>query len=70
MRKTQKTSAVKVLIADELSPAAVDIFKERGIEVDIKPGMKPEELLTVCDQYDGIAVRSATKITAKVVETA
>jgi D-3-phosphoglycerate dehydrogenase len=70
MRKTQKTSAVKVLIADELSPAAVDIFKERGIEVDLKPGMKPEELLTVCDQYDGIAVRSATKITAKVVETA
>ncbi len=54
----------KVLIADKLSPAAVAIFKERGVEADVLPGMSKEELLKVVDQYDGIAIRSATKITA------
>ena len=53
----------KVLIADKLSPAAVAIFKERGVDIDNKPGMTKEELLAVVDQYDGIAIRSATKIT-------
>jgi D-3-phosphoglycerate dehydrogenase len=60
----------KVLIADKLSPAAVAIFKERGIEIDNKPGMTKEELLAVVDQYDGIAIRSATKITADVIKAA
>ena len=60
----------KVLIADKLSPAAVAIFKERGVEIDNKPGMTKEELLAVVDQYDGIAIRSATKITADVIKAA
>ncbi len=60
----------KVLIADKLSPAAVAIFKERGVELDNKPGMTKEELLAVVDQYDGIAIRSATKITADVIKAA
>src|SRR5256885_12845740 len=60
----------KVLIADKLSDAAVSIFKERGVEADVKPGLSKEELLKIVDQYDGIAVRSATKITAEVIGVA
>jgi D-3-phosphoglycerate dehydrogenase len=63
-------SMPKVLIADKLSPAAVAIFKERGVDIDNKPGMTKEELLAVVDQYDGIAIRSATKITADVIKAA
>ncbi|MGZ5936937.1 MAG: phosphoglycerate dehydrogenase [Rhizomicrobium sp.] len=60
----------KVLIADKLSPAAVAIFKERGVDADVKPGLTKEELLKIVDQYDGIAIRSATKITADVIKAA
>jgi D-3-phosphoglycerate dehydrogenase len=63
-------SMPKVLIADKLSPAAVAIFKERGVEADNKPGMTKEELLAVVGQYDGIAIRSATKITKEVIAAA
>ena len=62
--------APRVLISDALSPAAVAIFKERGVEADNKPGMTKEELLAVVDQYDGIAIRSATKITKDVIAAA
>jgi len=54
----------KVLIADKLSAQAVDVFKQRGVQADIKTGMTPEELLKVINEYDGVAVRSATKINA------
>ena len=60
----------KVLIADKLSPAAVAIFKMRGVEADVKTGLAKEELLKIVDQYDGIAIRSATKITADVIKAA
>jgi len=60
----------RVLIADKLSPAAVAIFKERGIEADTKTGLSKEELIKIVDQYDGIAIRSATKITADVIKAA
>ena len=60
----------KVLIADKLSPAAVAIFKERGVEADVKTGLSKEELLKIVDQYDGIAIRSASKITADVIKAA
>ncbi len=60
----------KVLISDELSPAAVQIFKDRGVEVDFKPGMKPDELLSCIGNYDGLAVRSATKVTKDVLAKA
>ena len=61
---------VKVLISDELSQAAVDIFKNRGVEVDVKTGLKPDELIAIIGDYDGLAIRSATKVTAKVLEAA
>ena len=54
----------KVLVADELSPAAVAIFEERGVEVDVRTGLGEAELLAIIGDYDGLAVRSATKVTA------
>ena len=60
----------KVLISDDLSPRAVDIFQERGIEVDVKTGLGEDELIAIIGDYDGLAVRSATKATEKVLEAA
>ena len=60
----------KVLISDNLSARAADIFTERGVEVDVKTGMSPEELIACIGDYDGLAVRSATKVTAEVLEAA
>jgi D-3-phosphoglycerate dehydrogenase len=62
--------APRVLISDKLSPAAVAIFKERGVEVDVKPGLDKEELAKIIGDYDGLAIRSATKVTAKLLEHA
>lgn len=58
----------KVLIADKLSSAAVQIFKDRGVEADVKTGLQEEELLAIISEYDGLAVRSATKVTPKLLE--
>ena len=60
--------APRVLIADELSPHALDIFEQRGIPADFKPGLSKEDLLAAIPAYDGIAVRSATKVTEKVID--
>ncbi|MBF0394649.1 MAG: phosphoglycerate dehydrogenase [Alphaproteobacteria bacterium] len=57
----------KVLISDKLSPAAVQIFKDRGIETDVKVGLSPDELKAIIGEYDGLAIRSATKVTAEVL---
>jgi D-3-phosphoglycerate dehydrogenase len=60
----------KVLISDDLSPQAIAIFKDRGVQVDYKPGTKADELLAIIGNYDGLAVRSATKVTEKVLAAA
>ncbi|HLW90704.1 MAG TPA: phosphoglycerate dehydrogenase [Roseiarcus sp.] len=60
----------RVLISDKLFPAAVAIFKERGVDVDVKPGLDKEELAKIIGDYDGLAIRSATKVTAKLLEKA
>lgn len=60
----------RVLIADPLSPAAIAIFRERGVEADSITGLSKEELLKIVERYDGIAVRSATRITAGVIKAA
>jgi D-3-phosphoglycerate dehydrogenase len=60
----------KVLISDKLSPAAVDIFRQRGIEADLKPGLSPAELRAIIGPYDGLAVRSATKVTRELLDAA
>jgi D-3-phosphoglycerate dehydrogenase len=60
----------KVLISDKLSPAAIEIFKRRGIEVEFKPGLSPAELRGIIAPFDGLAVRSATKVTRELMEAA
>src|ERR1700690_926332 len=62
--------APRVLISANLSPAAVAIFKERGVEVDVKPGLDKDELARIIGEYDGLAIRSNTKVTGKLVEQA
>jgi D-3-phosphoglycerate dehydrogenase / 2-oxoglutarate reductase len=62
--------APRVLIADKLSPAAAQIFKDRGIETDVKTGLERDALIKIIGDYDGIAVRSATKVTEKVIAAA
>jgi D-3-phosphoglycerate dehydrogenase len=60
----------KVLISDELSPAAVAIFRNRGIEADVRTGLKPDELKAIIGQYDALAIRSATKVTKEILAAA
>jgi D-3-phosphoglycerate dehydrogenase len=62
----------KVLVSDKLSKTAVQIFKDNGVEVDYLPdlGKDKDKLLEVIGQYDGLAIRSATKVTEKIVAAA
>ena len=60
----------KVLIADALSERAAAIFAERGVEADVKVGLTPDALKDIIGNYDGLAVRSATKVTKAVLERA
>ena len=64
--------APRVLISDALSSAAVQIFKDRGVEVDFQPdlGKDKDRLAAIIGNFDGLAVRSATKVTAKILERA
>jgi len=58
---------IRVLIADEMSKKAVEILSGAGFSVDVKTGMKPEELAAVVGNYQGLGVRSASKVTAAVL---
>src|ERR1700729_3031176 len=60
----------RVLIPDKLSPAAVDIFKQRGVDADVKTGLSKDELLKIIGDYDGLAIRSATKADKDVIAAA
>ena len=62
----------KVLVSDDLSETAVQIFRDRGIEVDYQPqlGRDKDALAAVIDRYDGLAIRSATKVTGKLLDRA
>ena len=62
--------AHRVLVADDLSSEGVEVLRRAGLEVDVRVGMKPEELEAAIGDYDAIAVRSATKVTARVLEKA
>ena len=61
---------MKVLISDKLSDAAVSIFRDRGLAVDVRPGLSPAELRAIIGDYDGLAIRSATKVTRELLEAA
>lgn len=60
----------KVLISDKMSPEAEQVFRSRGVEVDYLPGMTPEELKSKLPEYDGIAIRSATRLTQELIQAA
>jgi D-3-phosphoglycerate dehydrogenase/(S)-sulfolactate dehydrogenase len=60
----------RVLVADDLSPEAIRVLAGAGLEVDVKVGLKPDELEAIVGGYDGLAVRSATKVTARLLERA
>ncbi len=62
----------RVLISDELSDAAVQIFRDQGVEVDFQPqlGKDPARLAAIIGEYDGLAIRSATKATAELLAKA
>jgi D-3-phosphoglycerate dehydrogenase len=60
----------KVLISDKMDPKAAQIFRERGVEVDEITGKTKEELIAIIGQYDGLAIRSSTKVTKEILEAA
>src|SRR5579864_1326087 len=62
--------APKVLIADKLSPAAIDIFAARGVDAEVKTGLGKDELLKIIGDYEGLALRSATKADKDVIAAA
>jgi D-3-phosphoglycerate dehydrogenase len=59
---------MKVLVSDPLAKEGIEILKKAGIEVVEKTGLSPEELVKVIPEFDGIVVRSATKVTKEVIE--
>ena len=62
----------RVLVSDKLSKTAVQVFKDRGVAVDYQPdlGKDKEKLLAAIADYDGLAVRSATKVSEKLIAAA
>ena len=59
---------MKILVSDHLAEVGIRIFKETpGIDVDVNTGLTPEELKGIIGQYHGLAIRSATKVTAEVM---
>ncbi|MGE3395703.1 MAG: phosphoglycerate dehydrogenase [Sphingomonas sp.] len=60
----------KVLISDQMDPKAAEIFRANGVEVDERPGLSADELKAIIGGYDGLAIRSATKVTPAVLDAA
>jgi D-3-phosphoglycerate dehydrogenase len=61
----------KVLVSDTLSVEGIEIFKNTpGIEVDVMTNLTPDELKGVIKDYDGLAIRSATKVTKEIIDCA
>jgi len=61
---------MKVLISDNISQKCIDILKNAGLAVDVKIGMKPEELKASIGEYHGLVIRSATKVTSEIIDAA
>ena len=59
---------MKILISDKMSNKVEDVLKSKSLDYDIKTGLEPNELKSIIDDYDGILIRSATKLTADILE--
>jgi D-3-phosphoglycerate dehydrogenase len=59
---------IRVLISDDMSKKAVEILQKAGFSVDVKVGLKPEELAAIIGEYHGLGIRSATKVTAAILQ--
>ncbi|MCJ7562613.1 MAG: phosphoglycerate dehydrogenase [Thermoplasmata archaeon] len=64
----KKVCKMRVLVADEISKSGVDMLKAKGYKVDVKTGLKEDELVKIIKDYDVILVRSATKVTKKIIK--
>src|SRR5262245_35948410 len=63
-------AARRVLVCDELSPAAMDVFRARGIEPEVRTGLAEDDLVAAVRGVHALVVRSATKVTRRVIEAA
>ncbi len=61
---------MKVLISDNLAPVGEKILRDAGLEVDVNTGLPPEELKAIIPEYDGLVIRSATKVREDIIEAA
>ncbi len=61
---------MRVLVSDALAERGVEILKKAGLKVDVKTGLSPEELIQIIPGYDGLVIRSATKVTQELVAAA
>ena len=62
---------MKILVSDSLAPEGLEVFQRAGgFEVDVRLGLKPDELKKICADYDGWVIRSGTRITAELIEAA
>ncbi len=66
----QVDSPIRVLISDKMSPLAAEVFQKRGLEVDVKTGLSPEELAACIGDYHGLAIRSSTTATPEIIAKA
>ena len=61
---------MNILISDQIEQACVDLLKAEGFDVDVKTNLTPENLKRIIDQYDGLVVRSSTKVTSEIIAAA
>ncbi|MDP2952713.1 MAG: phosphoglycerate dehydrogenase [Chloroflexota bacterium] len=62
--------AFKILVSDPIAESGIELLRSKGASVDVKLGLKPEELKGIIGQYDALVVRSETKVTAPIIEAA
>lgn len=67
---TRRVKTQRVLICDALDPVAVEIFDQRGVETEIRTGLSEDELVLAAPEFDGLVVRSATRVTRRILEAA
>ena len=68
-QESTRMSTVKVLVSDKLSDAGLQVLREASdVEVEVRPGLSEDELCELIGEFDGLVIRSGTKVTPKVLE--